>query len=684
MRQAEIGLLLHWSRSYRMFATRMGATMFAPKIAKPQTKATEDSMDSRAPQRPSLTGQCHGPVEPALMLQQMIGNQATRLLLQRNGNPTGNVRHGDNEQETDPLSPTAPEATPGVSWNFSRNSASWTYEEEANRVAAHVFSGRSFLQEKARVDTAPERAAPRDEPVPAALRQVAEPLLGRDFSSVRLRGVSSSEEAAAPAGTLAVTSGNTISFFPGRYQPDLPLGQALIAHELTHVAQQRAAPPLPSRGQGLRASFAREIANFRAEYPSERLAGAHDALADTSGLYPISMAPSGMQQRCTGCDSCKQGGDKTPSSPSASTATPTPATPVTSSGTTARAAAKALIDERQVVKEARDKLKVSLDEIRKGRSLEFHKSKTPEVIKRGAKAVGIAEAGLLSDWDWFLQNGPPSAKPRADEKTWESHQEAFLRQIQSPLDKLERGHEKSQASYLLKNTPSNVFDLIIQASTPMVPPALLYAIAGTEGLVDRYIRPQVASPATSPDKLSEAELAGVSVTKPIHGFQELGLDDFFSELEQKRKPLSGFFPPGFDQTKVTESPNTNEFGRRVRSADAPDLKTGLQALVTVISRRQALFQDDRKSLGYVDPTGDERVYFTYVYYNSGPGDPALGDGTSKDNGGFQTLSRHRPAHPTVAQRRKLGDWIRLREYPNAIKVLQTYQVIVASAVLKGY
>lgn len=42
--------------------------------------------------------------------------------------------------------------------------------------------------------------------------------------------------------TLAFTSGQHIFFRGGQYQPGSPGGQELLAHELTHVAQQGAAP----------------------------------------------------------------------------------------------------------------------------------------------------------------------------------------------------------------------------------------------------------------------------------------------------------------------------------------------------------------------------------------------------------------------------------------------------------
>ncbi|MBV9990037.1 MAG: DUF4157 domain-containing protein [Alphaproteobacteria bacterium] len=551
------------------------------------------------------------------------------------------------------------------------------YEREADEVASHVLSGRSFDHEYKRVSAAPQRPSPRDEPLPARMRQITEPLLGRDFSSVRLREASDTDRAASPPDTHAFTRGKTITLFPGRYQPDLPLGQALIAHELTHVAQQCAAPALPSR-RASRRTFARGIEEYRDGRSAE--GSARDALVDDTGLYPLSRAPLGMQQRCVGCSSCNDTDKSTAASSGSAAATVAPAAP--SAGTTARASAKTLVDQRDASKNARDKVKSALVEIRQGKALDYHKTKTPDAIKAGAKALGIPEAGLLTDWTWFLDNGPPSAKPRADDAAWKSRQDAFMGKIQSPLDKLEASHSKSQATNFLKNTPANVFDVIIQVATAAVPPAFLYAVAGREGLVDQYIRGQVASPAQD-DRLSESEMAGVRVDKKVSGFGELGLDDFFTELGATRQPLKNFFPSGFTEKNVTESTNTNEKGRTVRSADAPDLKTALQGLVAVLSRRKALFLEDVATHGYPAPTGDQTVYFTYVYYNTGPGDPKLGDGTSKDNGGYQTLSRHRPAHPTVSERRGLQDWITKGEYSNAIHVLQTYQVIVASGVLKG-
>jgi hypothetical protein len=97
--------------------------MFAPPVAKVQTKAAASPTNRLAPQRSTLVPRRFGDgaVEQVHVLQRSIGNQATlRLLSQRARNLTENEPYRDNEQEADPASLTARAATPGVSWDFSK------------------------------------------------------------------------------------------------------------------------------------------------------------------------------------------------------------------------------------------------------------------------------------------------------------------------------------------------------------------------------------------------------------------------------------------------------------------------------------------------------------------------------------------------------------------------------------
>jgi hypothetical protein len=97
--------------------------------------------------------------------------------------------------------------------------------------------------------------------VHAALREPGQPLdentrgfmqarFGQDFSGVRTH---TSAAAASSARTLhahAYTYGRDIVFGAGEYRPQSPIGRGLLAHELSHVVQQRgrALPPAPRLG----------------------------------------------------------------------------------------------------------------------------------------------------------------------------------------------------------------------------------------------------------------------------------------------------------------------------------------------------------------------------------------------------------------------------------------------------
>ena len=63
-----------------------------------------------------------------------------------------------------------------------------------------------------------------------------------DFSKVRIHTDSAAQSSAAAVDAKAYTFGNNIVFGSGAYQPESPEGQHLLAHELTHVAQQNQEP----------------------------------------------------------------------------------------------------------------------------------------------------------------------------------------------------------------------------------------------------------------------------------------------------------------------------------------------------------------------------------------------------------------------------------------------------------
>lgn len=68
--------------------------------------------------------------------------------------------------------------------------------------------------------------------------------LGTNFSGVRIHTGPRAAELNRRLGSLAFTHGPDIYFAEGRFDPNTPPGRRLLAHELTHVAQQGAAPAL--------------------------------------------------------------------------------------------------------------------------------------------------------------------------------------------------------------------------------------------------------------------------------------------------------------------------------------------------------------------------------------------------------------------------------------------------------
>jgi hypothetical protein len=104
----------------------------------------------------------------------------------------------------------------------------------------------STLQRRATGDTQPATAPPivhevlrsSGHPLDTATRGFFEPRFGHDFSKVRVHDDSKSAESAQAVNAQAYTVGRNVVFGRGRYDLKTEEGRKLLAHELTHVAQQ--------------------------------------------------------------------------------------------------------------------------------------------------------------------------------------------------------------------------------------------------------------------------------------------------------------------------------------------------------------------------------------------------------------------------------------------------------------
>lgn len=79
-------------------------------------------------------------------------------------------------------------------------------------------------------------------PLPADLRVDMEGRFGQDFGDVRMHHDGAAHESAKSVNAQAYTVGPNIVFQRDNYDPSSDTGRHMIAHELTHVVQQRNGP----------------------------------------------------------------------------------------------------------------------------------------------------------------------------------------------------------------------------------------------------------------------------------------------------------------------------------------------------------------------------------------------------------------------------------------------------------
>lgn len=187
------------------------------------------------------------------------------------------------------------------------------YEQEADDVAAEVVASsappglspkcacggtpgpdgecaacrakRLGLQRRAATDSAlaevpsivHEALQSRGQPLEPATRAFMEARFGHDFSRIRVHTDAPAAAAAQAANARAYTVGRDVVFAAGEYRPDTAAGQRLLAHELTHVLQQRA-----DAGHG-RAMLQRQSENPTEEPKEEEEPGKEEEPREESG-----------------------------------------------------------------------------------------------------------------------------------------------------------------------------------------------------------------------------------------------------------------------------------------------------------------------------------------------------------------------------------------------------------------
>ncbi|MCR8691617.1 DUF4157 domain-containing protein [Rhodococcus pyridinivorans] len=136
-------------------------------------------------------------------------------------------------------------------------------------------------------------------PLPTDLRTEMEGRFGQDFGNVRVHNDGAAHESAKSVNAQAYTVGSDIVFQNDRYDPGSDTGKHMIAHELTHVVQQRNGPvDGTDAGGGVRISD-----------PSDRFE--RDAVANADSVMaapaPTAASPGALQRTTDESSAAVQG-----------------------------------------------------------------------------------------------------------------------------------------------------------------------------------------------------------------------------------------------------------------------------------------------------------------------------------------------------------------------------------------
>src|SRR3954463_6331649 len=107
--------------------------------------------------------------------------------------------------------------------------------------------------------------------------------MGQDFSDVTIHRDGESDTLNKQVSAEAFTTGKDIFFREGKYDPVSNEGQKLLAHELTHVVQQRNAPPASE----LRVSDPNEASEQQAHSVADAVTAPKGSSAAASGASSV-------------------------------------------------------------------------------------------------------------------------------------------------------------------------------------------------------------------------------------------------------------------------------------------------------------------------------------------------------------------------------------------------------------
>lgn len=119
-------------------------------------------------------------------------------------------------------------------------------------------------------------------PLEPGTRSLMEERLGQDFSDVRVHTGQKADESARSISAQAYTVGTDVVFRSDSYSPDTDGGRRVLAHELTHVVQQKSGPVAGTPAPG----------GIRLSDPSDAFEQAAERTANRAMTEPVSTTPA--------------------------------------------------------------------------------------------------------------------------------------------------------------------------------------------------------------------------------------------------------------------------------------------------------------------------------------------------------------------------------------------------------
>jgi hypothetical protein len=141
-------------------------------------------------------------------------------------------------------------------------------------------------------------------PLEPDVRADMEARLGHDFSDVRVHDDSAAAGSATEVNAHAYTVGSNVVFQRDKYDPSTPEGKTTLAHELTHVVQQRSGPV-----EGTSAPGGIKISDPSDRFEREAAANAERAMSAPAPVQTAAVSAAGpsVQRHATEDEPAVQG-----------------------------------------------------------------------------------------------------------------------------------------------------------------------------------------------------------------------------------------------------------------------------------------------------------------------------------------------------------------------------------------